>query len=111
MPILIKPITEYAHNYSSSCSCTCPVIDLAALLLLSLCVNRQALYHVDLALACVFALNWVFWFWVAEDRVKYVFSFLTLIDAITIIPAFALYGLGAIVNTNVPGLNFLRVLR
>lgn len=73
--------------------------------------NRQALYHVDLALACVFTLNWAFWFWVAEDRIKYVFSFLTLIDAITIIPAFALYSLGAIVNTNVPGLNFLRVLR
>lgn len=47
----------------------------------------------------------------AEDRLRYVFSFLTAVDAVTIIPAFVLYGMGAVVNETVPGLNFLRVLR
>lgn len=71
----------------------------------------QVLYHVDLILACLFAANWAFWLWVAEDRLRYIFSFLTAVDAVTIIPAFVLYGMGAIVNETVPGLNFLRVLR
>jgi hypothetical protein len=71
----------------------------------------QALYHTDLALACVFTLNWVFWFWIAEDRLRYIFSFLTLVDVVTITPSFVLYGLGATVAETVPGLNFLRVLR
>lgn len=89
------------------CPCPLPVL----ILIPSSCLVLQSLYSTDLALACVFALNWVFWLWVAEDRLRYIFSFLTLVDVITIIPAFVLYSLGAIVNETVPGLNFLRVLR
>jgi hypothetical protein len=33
-----------------------------------------------------------------------------LVDVVTIVPSFVLYGLGAVAET-VPGLNFLRVLR
>lgn len=73
--------------------------------------HPQALYHCDLALACIFSLNWAFWFWIAEDRLRYIFSFLTLVDVVTIVPSFVLYGMGATVAETVPGLNFLRVLR
>lgn len=75
------------------------------------CHPLQALYHTDLALAVIFAVNWVFWFWVAEDRLRYVFSFFSFVDAVTIIPAFVLYGVSAFVSQHIPGLNFLRVLR
>jgi hypothetical protein len=53
----------------------------------------------------------VFWLWIAEDRLRYIFSGLTLVDVTTIVPSFVLYGLGPSVAETVPGLNFLRVLR
>lgn len=71
----------------------------------------QLLYDVDFALAIFFALNWLFWFWLSEDRLRYAFSFLTLVDAVTIIPAFVLYSLEGEQARSIPGLNFLRILR
>lgn len=71
----------------------------------------QVLYDVDFSLAIFFALNWLFWFWLAEDRLRYVFSFLSLVDAVTIIPAFVLYSLEGEMARSIPGLNFLRILR
>lgn len=71
----------------------------------------QVLYDVDFALAIFFALNWLFWYWLAEDRLRYVFSFMSLIDFVTITPSFVLYSLEGELAIQIPGLNFLRVLR
>jgi hypothetical protein len=68
------------------------------LLLLLLLLLLQVLYDVDFALALFFSANWLLWFWLAEDRLRYVFSLMSLIDAITIIPAFVLYRLEVCVN-------------
>jgi hypothetical protein len=51
----------------------------------------QVLYDVDFGLALFFSANWLLWFWLAEDRLHYTFSLMSLIDAVTIIPAFVLY--------------------
>jgi hypothetical protein len=74
-------------------------------------MHTQALAQVDLVLAAFFALNWAFWFYVADDRVRYCFSFWSFVDLITIVPSFVLYALGATTNDTIQGLNFLRVLR
>lgn len=71
----------------------------------------QALYQADLGLAVIFAANFFFWFWISEDRMRYLFSGWAIIDYITIIPSFIMYGINAVANVYVPGLNFLRVLR
>lgn len=83
---------------------------------LSLCWCLQVFLYIQLALACVFTINWVFWFWVAPDELRYIFSSSTAIDFVTIVPEFVLFGLA--VSTSVeatadtlPRLNFLRVLR
>lgn len=72
---------------------------------------RQALYSADLALACFFSLNWLFWLWIAEDRLRYIFSLMTAIDFITIIPSFVLYGVASDLIGGLPGINVVRVLR
>jgi hypothetical protein len=76
----------------------------------------QVFFYIQLGLACVFTINWVFWFWVAPDRLRYIFSSSTAIDLVTIVPEFVLFGLAkstAVKATadTLPRLNFLRVLR
>lgn len=71
----------------------------------------QLLNLIQLVLAGVFLLNWVFFFWIAQDRLPYVCSFFTFVDVITIAPAFVLFGLAKMGSDTVPRLNFLRVLR
>jgi hypothetical protein len=64
----------------------------------------------DMALACFFALNWLFWLWVTENRLAYLFSVWTLIDFVTIAPSFVVFVL-QLHNQYPPGLNLVRVLR
>jgi glucan phosphoethanolaminetransferase (alkaline phosphatase superfamily) len=61
------------------------------LLPLLLLLLLQVLYDVNFALALFFSANWLLWFWLAEDRLRYVFSLMSLISAVTIIPAFVLW--------------------
>lgn len=81
-----------------------------------LTLPEQVLGYVQFCLACVFSLNWLFWLWVAPNRVHYVLGSSTAIDAVTILPEFVLFGLAtssavpATVET-LPQLNFLRMLR
>eukprot|EP00878_Enallax_costatus_P004556 GHUV01004797.1.p1 GENE.GHUV01004797.1~~GHUV01004797.1.p1 ORF type:complete len:827 (+),score=239.90 GHUV01004797.1:555-3035(+) len=71
----------------------------------------QVLYDVDFALAIFFSLNWLFWFWLSEDRLRYVFSFMSAIDFVTITPSFVLYSLKGELAVQIRGLHFLRILR
>jgi hypothetical protein len=76
----------------------------------------QIKMQIQFVLACVFAANWVFWLWIAQDRWSYVFSGTTLVDLVTIAPEFVLFGLAessAVPWTaeTLPSFNVLRVLR
>lgn len=72
--------------------------------------------QIQLSLACFFVVNWAFWLWVAQDRWRFVFSGTTLVDFITVVPEFVLFGLAKSVSVPVtaetlPNFNVLRVLR
>jgi hypothetical protein len=65
----------------------------------------QALRNVDLACCAAFALEWAFWLWLAQRRLRYVFSLQSLVDLLTIGPTVA----SSLVNTRVR--HMLRALR
>eukprot|EP00879_Flechtneria_rotunda_P031417 GHRR01034323.1.p1 GENE.GHRR01034323.1~~GHRR01034323.1.p1 ORF type:complete len:369 (+),score=71.72 GHRR01034323.1:1198-2304(+) len=71
----------------------------------------QFLYDVQFAISIFFAANWLFWLWLAEDRLWYICSWMTVVDAITIIPSFVLYIIEGDQSNSLPGLSFLRALR
>lgn len=76
----------------------------------------QVLAYIQLAMASYFFANWAFWLWVDQDRVSYVISWGTLVDALTILPEAVLFALAeaqsvAATADTLPTLNFLRVLR
>jgi hypothetical protein len=56
-----------------------------------------ALRNVDLACCAAFALEWAFWLWLAQRRLRYVFSLQSLVDLLTIGPTAA----SSLVNTRV----------
>lgn len=61
-------------------------------------------------------MNWVFWLWVDQDRLSYVMSWGTLVDALTLLPEVVLFVLAeaeSVAGTadTLPTLNLLRVLR
>eukprot|EP00879_Flechtneria_rotunda_P032244 GHRR01035417.1.p1 GENE.GHRR01035417.1~~GHRR01035417.1.p1 ORF type:complete len:198 (+),score=36.88 GHRR01035417.1:450-1043(+) len=74
-------------------------------------IKYQFLYDVQFAISIFFAANWLFWLWLAEDRLWYICSWMTVVDAITIIPSFVLYIIEGDQSNSLPGLSFLRALR
>jgi hypothetical protein len=61
---------------------------------------------IDLSLACYFALYFLLRLWLAESRVRFLLSWSTLVDVITIVPVFVAYHSSSLV-----ALSFLRILR
>jgi hypothetical protein len=56
-----------------------------------------ALRNVDLACCAAFALEWAFWLWLAQRRLRYVASLQSLVDLVTIVPT----AVSSLVNTRV----------
>jgi hypothetical protein len=65
-----------------------------------------ALSTVDLVFSCYFALYFLLRFYMAETRVRFLFSWMTLVDIVTILPAMIAYHSSSLV-----ALSFLRILR
>jgi hypothetical protein len=63
--------------------------------------NTSAVYltlrTIDLACCALFALEWAFWLWLAQRRLRYLISLQSLVDIITIAPTAA----SALISNNV----------
>ena len=80
------------------------------------CVTcAQALVRFDFICACFFTINWFIWFWVAQDRLSYVFSLDSFVDFLTIVPSVILFIVNNVTTAadrlEVTGITVLRVFR
>lgn len=71
----------------------------------------MALINLDLALAVYFTVYFFARLWLAENRGKFLVSWGTLVDALTVVPVFATYAMLARHKVDVPVLMTLSILR
>jgi hypothetical protein len=76
----------------------------------SLVPAQDVLLHIDFALTVYFTLYWLLRFLLTDQRLRFIFSWGTAVDVITIIPVYIMYA-AANAGYEIPALLFLRILR